>query len=431
MTSLIKVLFPGCSRYDSIWRHKSCMVCPKKRKYPSVPPSQWLISDFYAPRSGISKETVDFKVKTPERSADVRNSKGALSTSTVTRKREGENFVSRNQTSADRSECTTRVRSNACSSNTEVSISSTVPYDSCGSTVDTLSLSCRGFRNSSKSNTIPIFISFRSTKSKRQKIEKSGPTHLETGQNSEATIAECSSTVLSPRKSLPRSTSDCFIMEQSTILQACNTDTESRNLHATGLQNCEHQVEPSTTLQACNTDTESRNLHANTGLQNCQHWVSLQNTSEEKDSLSLLPCSSSAGTVVIQSDKSEETNRLNASPNNLLSDEDSLWNGALDDSELLCAVEELESSQEHVSPSSGNNQAELSRTDAFMFGLLGTDLDGHKNVDDEEERINLFSRIPDEVIENIFCQLPIMDLLLNCALVCRQWKAIISDEKVD
>jgi len=41
-----------------------------------------------------------------------------------------------------------------------------------------------------------------------------------------------------------------------------------------------------------------------------------------------------------------------------------------------------------------------------------------------------FAQLPVEILENIFCQLPIVDLMLNCALVCRQWYDIISRESV-
>ncbi|KAK2555635.1 F-box DNA helicase 1 [Acropora cervicornis] len=37
-----------------------------------------------------------------------------------------------------------------------------------------------------------------------------------------------------------------------------------------------------------------------------------------------------------------------------------------------------------------------------------------------------FSHLPEKIMENIFCQLPMIDLLLNCALVCRQWNNIVA-----
>lgn len=41
-----------------------------------------------------------------------------------------------------------------------------------------------------------------------------------------------------------------------------------------------------------------------------------------------------------------------------------------------------------------------------------------------------FDRLPYELIENIFCRLPMMDLLLNVNKVCLLWNGIISDEAV-
>ena len=62
------------------------------------------------------------------------------------------------------------------------------------------------------------------------------------------------------------------------------------------------------------------------------------------------------------------------------------------------------------------------------FGLVGGDV---SDSDDDDSRDlsqcdSDFAQFPVEILENIFCQLPIVDLMLNCALVCRQWYDIIS-----
>lgn len=57
------------------------------------------------------------------------------------------------------------------------------------------------------------------------------------------------------------------------------------------------------------------------------------------------------------------------------------------------------------------------------YGLLGT------GSYPEEEKVNYFERLPPEVLENIFCQLPMLDLCLNSNRVCLQWNSIIADEK--
>lgn len=62
------------------------------------------------------------------------------------------------------------------------------------------------------------------------------------------------------------------------------------------------------------------------------------------------------------------------------------------------------------------------------YGLLGTGtvpLQTNKKSD-----IDYFSQLPTEVIENIFCQLPMLDLCLNSNRVCTRWSCIISDVKV-
>ena len=65
------------------------------------------------------------------------------------------------------------------------------------------------------------------------------------------------------------------------------------------------------------------------------------------------------------------------------------------------------------------------------FGLVGGDVsDSDDDDDDDSEDLSQcdsdFAQLPVEIMENIFCQLPIVDLMLNCALVCHQWYDIIS-----
>lgn len=71
------------------------------------------------------------------------------------------------------------------------------------------------------------------------------------------------------------------------------------------------------------------------------------------------------------------------------------------DDDVLCTAEEITDSK---------------------FGLLG-----HQ----PQEKINYFDKIPDELLQKIFCQLPIMDLCLNCNRVCIRWNEVISQEKVN
>ena len=70
------------------------------------------------------------------------------------------------------------------------------------------------------------------------------------------------------------------------------------------------------------------------------------------------------------------------------------------------------------------------------FGLVGGDVSDSDDDDDDDDLQSLsqcvsdFAELPVEIMENIFCQLPIVDLMLNCALVCRQWYDIITRDSV-
>lgn len=52
-----------------------------------------------------------------------------------------------------------------------------------------------------------------------------------------------------------------------------------------------------------------------------------------------------------------------------------------------------------------------------------------KHVKKQSERVDKFSQLTEEILQNIFCQLPIADLR-SCALVCQQWRRIISNDSV-
>ena len=69
-----------------------------------------------------------------------------------------------------------------------------------------------------------------------------------------------------------------------------------------------------------------------------------------------------------------------------------------------------------------------------MFGLVGGSVSDSDDDDDASQDLSQcesdFAQLPVEIMENIFCQLPIVDLMLNCALVCHQWYDIISRDSV-
>ena len=60
---------------------------------------------------------------------------------------------------------------------------------------------------------------------------------------------------------------------------------------------------------------------------------------------------------------------------------------------------------------------------ADKYGLVGSSSCVHK------EKINFFDRLPDEVLQHIFCHLPLLDVLLNSNRVCTRWNNIISNPK--
>ena len=46
------------------------------------------------------------------------------------------------------------------------------------------------------------------------------------------------------------------------------------------------------------------------------------------------------------------------------------------------------------------------------------------------EALEKFPELSEKIMENIFCQIPIKDLMLSCALVCQKWRKIIAEPSV-
>ena len=74
---------------------------------------------------------------------------------------------------------------------------------------------------------------------------------------------------------------------------------------------------------------------------------------------------------------------------------------------------------------SGAFNSDLEEAVPDKYGLLGS---GHYPSGKGGE--NYFEQLPPEVLENIFCQLPMLDLCLNSNRVCLSWNNIIANEKV-
>lgn len=66
-------------------------------------------------------------------------------------------------------------------------------------------------------------------------------------------------------------------------------------------------------------------------------------------------------------------------------------------------------------------------SDKDKYGLLGS---GSFPSELDKTGVNFFEMLPPEVLENIFCQLPMLDLCLNSNRVCSAWNDIIANEKV-
>ena len=53
-----------------------------------------------------------------------------------------------------------------------------------------------------------------------------------------------------------------------------------------------------------------------------------------------------------------------------------------------------------------------------------------KKSTEPSESLEKLPELPAKIMENIFCQIPIKDLMLSCALVCRNWHRIIGEPSV-
>lgn len=83
--------------------------------------------------------------------------------------------------------------------------------------------------------------------------------------------------------------------------------------------------------------------------------------------------------------------------------------------------------------SQSTKQAKTKSSSSSTFGLFGGDIIDSDEEDDSQDFNQCstdLTHLPVEILENILCQLPIVDLMLNCALVCRQWYNIISKDSV-
>ena len=81
----------------------------------------------------------------------------------------------------------------------------------------------------------------------------------------------------------------------------------------------------------------------------------------------------------------------------------------------------------NVSSANCNNSGQADRIASGCSSAEDRDssFDGMKYY----SRRSYFNEMPDELLENVFFQLPLVDLLMSLSLVCKRWYQIISGEK--
>ena len=207
-----------------------------------------------------------------------------------------------------------------------------------------------------------------------------------------------------------------------------------------------------------------KNNRPNTGT--CYSNVTKANVdgwpgSEEKESeLEMIECCEKAELTLSQEKKQSDNNgRSNICYNSVTKGVDGWFSSEEKESELeiieCCEKVELTSSQKKSRHKLGR-KAENNEKDCLnnmnkvrkpsietirratetrnMNGKLQTkvmnkfEIDTN-DLDQEKEEVCKQVELSDEMLENIFCQLPLVDLLLSLSLVCTRWYRIISNEK--
>ena len=107
----------------------------------------------------------------------------------------------------------------------------------------------------------------------------------------------------------------------------------------------------------------------------------------------------------------------------------------------LDMIEACEQAELQASPSSSVNlppqvDDKKTRNSLNTFGLFGITSSDEDELDacfdqemDKDRQRDYFAELPDEILEAIFCQLALIDLLTNLSLVCKRWCRIISCDK--
>ncbi|XP_046839694.1 F-box DNA helicase 1-like isoform X2 [Xenia sp. Carnegie-2017] len=103
------------------------------------------------------------------------------------------------------------------------------------------------------------------------------------------------------------------------------------------------------------------------------------------------------------------------------------------DATNLNFMEDLQSTLYAKKSAKNMNKISYSATSSSdMFGLFGVNSSDDDELDKclSREMLNCFensyfSDLPDEILENIFCQIPLIDLLTSLTVVCKRWHRII------
>ena len=371
----------------------------KKRRKSILPPHQKNISQFFTPRSGISKEDVNFvvrPVKEPKFERNPSSGKGTgpkenLGTAScrdqITFPLGNSGFITAARLYEQATKCCSSVKKEQFLSFHSKSLNSPISGNSTTSETSPAENSHReDFAFSSGERTTPVYgttrvsiIAMSSSSSASSTSSTSESSSKVTGKvkrNRERKITNAKNRKVQKQRTIPvisldsengenSSDSDCSIV--SVIRRKKAVQSKERNCEVEEI--------------ACFTRKTA----------NSQGPVKLESTSCSADS---------------QTSSSSD------------------WSSAKSSSSSF-------SSSVSTTCNSSRQNKKQSLASSTNYGLVGGDI---TESDYESEDFNYcgteFSQLPVEIMENIFCQLPIVDLMLNCVLVCRQWNNVISRDSV-
>lgn len=357
----------------------------KKRNKANLSPHQRIISQYFTPRSGISKEEVNFLVKSNpatrgEKSRRATDVQGCTNQITFT---PAFGFTTAAKIHQQAGGCYSETQNQQILSGQRNSGSATGN----SAVSECVTCACSPLKNSS-------------TERKQTHFDNTRVLHLmasSTSSSSSTPTSDSSSSCPSTRNT---------------------TNTRRSNSRAQNHMKCRSAKNQKCAPETIIVDSEDENCSSDDDccvIMNVVCDRNLKSDSEVEESSSC--CQSS--TSIESSSQESETSKGESGSKSYCSSESDQKNAA-----SFCNKSSLSSkSARHT-----KEQASAKST----FGLVGGDV---SDSDDDDSRDlsqcdSDFAQFPVEILENIFCQLPIVDLMLNCALVCRQWYDIISRDLV-